>query len=408
MGNIFQNYTSESGIFKDKEALRPAYVPAYLPHRTKQIKNLASVLSPALKEENPSNLFIYGKRGTGKTATVKYVSIELEAMCKKVGSKCTIVYINSEIFDTQYRVFAYLARVFNKRVPMIGWPTDMVYSGFKDAVDTEKRCVIVILDEVDKLVSKGDEAIYNLMRVNNELNKARLSIMCISNDLSFRALQDPDVLSLLSAEEIIFPLYDAYQLRDILEARVETVFNVSALDDAVIPLCAAFAAREHEGDAGYALELLRLAGELADHAKANKVMEAHLQFASEMIEENRITEVVKTLPMQSKIILEAVIRLNNGNMKRRLHSGEVYDTYQVICAQLGMGSLTQRRVTDLISELDFLGLLNVKVVNRGRYGRTKEISLRVPAAYIQGALTADSALETVPTVKLKAGEGIIW
>ncbi|NQE44731.1 ORC1-type DNA replication protein [ANME-1 cluster archaeon GoMg2] len=400
MENIFLDFTSESGIFKDKEVLRPAYIPAYLPHRKKQIKNLAGALSAALKGETPPNIFIYGKSGVGKTATVKYVSTELEAICKKIDSKCAIVYINAEIFDTQYRVFAYLARVFNKRVPMIGWPTDMVYSEFKDGVDAEKRCVIIILDEVDKLASKGDEALYNLSKINSELNNARLCIICISNDVTFMELQKPGVRASLSEETILFPPYDAYQLRDILVDRAEKAFNISVLDDEVIPLCVAFAAQEH-GDVRKALNLLRVSGEIADLTKSKKVHVEHVRRAREHIDEGRITEVVKTLPLQSKLILNSVIRLNSEGGKTHLFSGEVYNTYQNICDHLGIESLTQRRVTDLISELDILGLIDARVVNRGRYGRTKEISLIVPTEYVQSALTGEYD-EALLSIKQKA------
>ena len=57
--------------------MRPTYMPQTLPHREKEIGNLASVLVPALREETPSNVFIYGKTGTGKTAVTKFVGQEL-------------------------------------------------------------------------------------------------------------------------------------------------------------------------------------------------------------------------------------------------------------------------------------------------------------------------------------------
>ncbi len=400
MENIFQNFTTESEIFKDKEVLRPTYIPENLPHRKEQMGDLANILSAALKGETPSNILIYGKTGTGKTATVKYVSKELEEMGEKRGSKCSLIYINSEVFDTQYRVFAYLARVFNKHVPMIGWPTDMVYSEFKTGIDAEDRCVIVILDEVDKLASKGDGALYNLSRINSELNNAKVSMIGISNDLTFTELLDQRVRSSLGEEEIIFLPYNAEQLKDILSERAEIAFEKSVIDDAVIPLCAAFAAQEH-GDARSALNLLRVSGELAERSKSQQVSEEHVRLASEKIEENRITEVLQTLPLQSKIILHTILRLNKKSAKRRFSSGEVYNTYRKLCSHLRMEALSQRRVSDLVSELDILGLINAVIVSKGRYGRTKEISLSVPEESVQHALIGDYDLETLSTVKLK-------
>ncbi len=403
MDNLFEDLIKEKGgrIFANKEVLRPTYIPENLPHRNEQIKNLADILSAALRGETPSNIMIYGKTGTGKTATVKYVSKELEAMGQKMGSKCSMVYINSEVFDTQYRVFAYLARIFNKHVPMIGWPTDMVYSEFKAGVDAENWCVIVILDEVDKLVSKGDNALYNLSRINSELKNARLSLIGISNDLTFTELLDQRVRSSLGEEEIIFPPYNAAQLQDILSERAEKAFNESVLEDSVIPLCAAFAAQEH-GDARRALDLLRVSGEIAERSGSEKVKEEHVRLASERIEANRIEEVVKTLPLQSKIVLNSIILLSKERNKKRFSSGEVYNMYRRSCNFLGMEPLTQRRVTDLVSELDILGLINAVIVSKGRYGRTKEIALSVPISSVQPVLLEDYKLKALANIKVKA------
>ncbi len=400
MDNLFEGLVKGGRIFANKEVLRPTYIPESLPHREKQIKHIADILSAVLRGETPSNILIYGKTGTGKTATVKYVSKELEAMGRKMGSKCSLIYINSEVFDTQYRIFAYLARFFNKRVPMIGWPTDMVYSEFKAGVDTEKRYVIVILDEVDRLAGKGDGALYNLSRINSELNNAKVSMIGISNDLTFTDLLDQRIRSSLGEEEIIFPPYNAAQLQDILSERAEIAFNDSVLDDSVIPLCAAFAAQEH-GDARRALDLLRVSGEIAERANSPKVLEEHVREASERIEANRIVEVVKTLPLQSKIVLSSIVLLGRERNKKRFSSGEVYNMYRRSCNFLGMEPLTQRRVTDLVSELDILGLINAVIVSKGRYGRTKEISLSVPESSVQPVLMEDYKLKALANIKVK-------
>jgi cell division control protein 6 len=399
MENLFEDLINYGRIFANKEVLRPTYIPERLPHRWEQIKALADILSAALKGETPSNILIFGKTGTGKTSTVKYVSKELEAMAQKTGAKCSILYINSEVFDTQYRVFAYLARVFNKRVPMIGWPTDMVYSEFKTGLDAEERRVIITLDEVDKLASKGDEALYNLSRINGELENARVSLIGISNDLTFTDLLDPRVKSSLGEEEIIFPPYNAEQLKDILYARAGRAFYPDVLEYAVIPLCAALAASEH-GDARRALDLLRLSGEIAERSGARTVTEEHVRQASEKLEMNRVTEVLKTLPLQSKIVLSSVYLLCKERNKRRFSSGEVYNMYRRVCNLIDMDPLTQRRVTDFVSELDILGLINAVIVSKGRYGRTKEISLSVPEECVQPVLQEDYKLKALSSIRV--------
>jgi ORC complex protein Cdc6/Orc1 len=88
---------------------------------------------------------------------------------------------------------------------MTGWPTDRVYTTFFDAVDYHERVVVIMLDEIDKLVEKsGDDTLYNLSRMNSELANSRISIMGISNDLKFTDFLDPRVKSSLGEEEIVF------------------------------------------------------------------------------------------------------------------------------------------------------------------------------------------------------------
>ncbi|GGJ07254.1 cell division control protein Cdc6 [Halobellus salinus] len=441
---LFDDLLSGEPIFENKEVLRPSYTPHELPHRNEQINQMATILVSALRGETPSNILIYGKTGTGKTASAKFVSQELESTSKKYDVPCEVEYINCEVTDTQYRVLAQLANKFIEKnrefigskldeledlrsrarddgpalsdtefetadavddrigtleadreemdpVPMTGWPTDRVYSTFFDAVDYEERVVVIMLDEIDKLVEKsGDDTLYNLSRMNSELENSRISIMGISNDLKFTDFLDPRVKSSLGEEEIVFPPYDANQLRDILQHRANVAFKPDALTDDVIPLCAAFAAQEH-GDARRALDLLRTAGELAERGQADTVEEAHVRKAQDKIELDRVVEVVRTLPTQSKIVLFSTILLEKNGV-HNVNTGEVFNIYKRLCEEIDADVLTQRRVTDLISELDMLGIVNAVVVSKGRYGRTKEISLSVPIEETEAVLLSDSRL----------------
>lgn len=393
-----EEHLSERGIFADKAVLRSTYIPENLPHRVEQIATLADILSTALKEKAPTNILIYGKTGTGKTTTVKYVSKQLEEMART--SNCPLIYINCELFYTQHRVLGYLARFFNKRVPVFGWPTDEVYSELKERIDTEDRYVVVILDEMDKLVTKEDEVLYNLLRINSDLNKARVSVIGISNNLTFSELLDQRVKSLSGMKEIVFPAYNAGQLKDIMTERAAMAFNYSALDDAVIPLCVALAAKQ-DGDAKYALDLLLISGEIAERSKSKKVSEEHVRIASEKTEDS-IVEVVKTMPLQQKILLSSVLTLMREKNERSFISGDVYDMYHRLCDHLGVEVLTQRRLIDLISGLDFLGLINAVIVSRGKHGRTKEISLNVPEELIQPVLFADHELKALSNIRVRA------
>lgn len=387
LDGLFKELLATEPIFNNKEVLRPTYTPDTLVHRDEQINSLATILVSALRGDTPSNILIYGKTGTGKTAASRHVGRELERIGDQISVQCSVVYVNCEVIDTQYRLLANLARQFGEDVPMTGWPTDQVFAKFKEAVDSKKQVIIIILDEIDKLVRKGDDVLYNLSRANTDLKQAKISMIGVSNDLKFTEFLDPRVKSSLGEEEIIFPPYDAEQISDILMERAEIAYKKGVLQEIVIPLCAAFAAQEH-GDARRALDLLRVAGELAEREKQSQVQEEHVRRAQEKIEIDRVVEVVKTLPTQSKLALYAVINLRNNGLKN-VTTGEVYNVYRQLCTTIDMDILTQRRVTDLISELDMLGIVNSLVVSKGRYGRTKEIILSVPVFSTQKVLFED-------------------
>ncbi len=390
-GKLFTKLLNQGEIFSSRDVLRSTYTPSVLPHRDEQINSLASTLVPALRGETPSNVIIYGKTGTGKTAVTKYVGAELEDSDSEV--QCSIIYINGEIVDTQYRVLAHLARHFDREVPMTGWPTDQVYEAFRDVLDEDRRVVVIVLDEIDKLTRKGDDILYNLSRINSDLHQARVSLIGISNDLRFTEFLDPRVKSSLGEVEIIFPPYNAEQLKDILEQRSSMAFRLNALAEDVIPLCSAFAAQEH-GDARRALDLLRVSGEIAERSGCMLVTEEQVRLARERIEQDRVREVVMTLPTQSKLVLHSVILLEDQGT-RSITTGSVYNMYKQLCPLVDMDYLTHRRIADLIAELDMLGIIHTIVISKGRYGRTKEITLSVSQEKLRSILRDDYRLQAL-------------
>ncbi|MBU7024483.1 MAG: ORC1-type DNA replication protein [Theionarchaea archaeon] len=411
LDQLFDELLIQRKIFKNKEVLRDHYTPSLLPHRDRQIDELATILVSVAKGETPSNVFIYGKTGTGKTAVTIHVG---EALVRKVGGCCYIrpygtrleikkpemstpvwlIYTNCEIVDTQYRLLAKLAEYMGQSVPLTGWPTDKVYESFVRALDKEERLVIVVLDEIDRLLKKGsDGVLYNLTRINSDLKQAKVSIIGISNDLNFVEFLDPRVRSSLGEEELVFPPYYAQQLVDILSHRAQEAFVENTLDPGVIPLCAAFAAQEH-GDARRALDFLRIAGEIAERDRASRVTEKHVRIAKNRIEQDRVTEVIKTFPTQSKFVLFAILLLEKYNASA-ITTGETYNVYRELCRQTKMDILTQRRVSDIISEMDMMGIVNATVVSKGRYGRTKEIRLGVPMNQVKNVLEKHHKIERI-------------
>jgi len=274
-----------------------------------------------------------------------------------------------------------------------------IFDRFKDGLDSKKVLLLVVLDEIDAIVkNRGDILLYELTRINDNLNLSRVSLVGISNDLRFKELLDPRVLSTLSEEEIVFKPYNADEIQDILMDRAKLAFHDKVLSDGALRLCSALAAAEH-GDARRALDLLRVAGELAEREGAGTIIEEHVRKAEKRIEHDRIGEAIKNLPTHSKVVLLSVYLLSRADVRHSV-TGDIYNVYCELCEKSEIVPLTQRRVSGLINELDVIGLLNTRVVSLGRYGRTKKIHLGILRTFIKKAFSEDerigSLIEYVP------------
>ncbi|MBD3361439.1 ORC1-type DNA replication protein [Candidatus Woesearchaeota archaeon] len=380
--DFFEKYLTKKPLFKNKKALQSNFIPGQIFHREDQIKTVANILAPCLRGDRSSNIFIYGKTGTGKTLTIRHITEQLQKTAQERELPLKVIYLNcklKKVADTEYRLFAQLIREFGKNIPSTGLPTDDVYTMFYNILDKEKIMLLLILDEIDQLVGKaGDEILYNITRINTELRKSQIVIVGISNDLIFTDTLDPRVKSSLSEEEIVFPPYNALQIQEILKDRSQQAFYPKAIQAGVIEKCAAYAAREH-GDARRALELLRVAGELAERNENEQVKIENIDQAENKIEKDRILDLVKTQPQQHQTALYSIYKVCEQKDKH-IFTGEVYEIYQKLCNQIGIRPLTQRRVSDIIAEFDMLGIINAKIISKGRYGRTREISLSTTEA----------------------------
>lgn len=394
LDSILQN---KSELFRgSREVLRDSYVPSRLPHREQQIRQVAEILAPALRGDVPSNLLIYGKIGTGKTAVVAQVRQDILRRTE-LASHLTFVTLNCGNIDTPYSLLQTIGNNFAKteadRVPT-GWSLDRVQTSMRRLMDAKGGTVILVLDEIDRLVARsGDSVLYTLSQINTELEVARLVLVGISNDLKFTNQLDARVRSRLNEEKILFPPYDAIQLQDILRERAREAFRDGIVDPGVVERCAAYAALEN-GDARRALALLRLSAEMAERDHAKRITPDHVVKAKNRLEQDIIVECCRTLPPHCKVLLYAILqsyeRRRNGVL-----TGEVYDSYKRLAERLGLQPLHARSISNYVSELESLGLIRATIVSRGRGGRTREIIVDVPLSETMPALEEDPLIAPV-------------
>lgn len=397
LNNIFDNAVKGIQLIKNRKMLTIDYVPDKLFFREEETTTIAQTLSVALKGSRPSNLLLFGKPGTGKTAVVKNVIKKFKEKSASLGIEITVTFVNAKLANTAYKVLYEIAEEMSinkletrNQVYFTGLSLGEATNRILDFIKKRKLHVIFIIDEIDSLVDKnGDDILYNFTRANEQfLDSGFITLIGVSNSLTFKDKLDPRVRSSLSEEEIVFNPYKIIQLQKILKERVKLAFCENVVTDGAINLCAAIAGKDN-GDARKAIDLLRVASEIAERDKVSQIDEKFIRLAQNKIEKDTNFEIVKNSTTHTKIVLLAITKSKNGN------TGEVYEIYSKYCRSIDNEPLTQRRITQIISELDQLGLVSSNIVNQGRYGRSQKIRITIPINTIKESLKDDPLFITL-------------
>lgn len=370
---------AESKIFARRDILSPHFVPKKLIARAKEINNIEKALAPSLKGDRGRNLFIYGKTGTGKTSCTKYVLDEIKAI---PNSKAKITYINCKVYNSRYRV---LNKIVTDHLPTYakrGYGTVDLYEKLTSWIEEDSKILVIILDEID-VVKDLDDLVYTLTRINSDIRAGGVTIIGVSNKVSFKDALDPRSLSTLYETELVFPPYYATELYEILKDRVAAAFNHGAVPDDVLHNIAATSAKEG-GDARMALKILSKAGELAEEAGAATVTLKDFETAAKTADNEIVYELIGTLPEHHKLVLYSIALLTKGGGSYKkltdgtdtyLFSGEVYSRYKSITESMNKEPKSERWYRKYISELETQGLIMSFESGKGIRGHTKLIKL---------------------------------
>lgn len=383
----------ESKIFANREVLSPHYVPRKLIGRQKEISNIERAIAPALKGERGRNLFIYGKTGVGKTSCVRYVIEEVKSI---PNTRAQISYINCRVYNSRYRV---LNKIISDHMPTYakrGYGAVELYEKLRSWIEEDNKILVAVLDEID-VVKDLDDLIYTLTRINSDIKAGGVTMIGISNKVSFKDYLDPRSLSSLYESEIVFSNYNANELYEILSDRAVLGFKKSAISDEVLRFIAASATRE-SGDARLALKIMSRAGELSEDASKDRVELEYAQKAAKMAEDDVVYDVVSTLPEHQKLVLYSIALLTQGGGSYKklsdgvdtyLFSGEVYNRYKSISESIHKEPKGERWYRKYLYELEMQGLIAAYESGRGIRGHTKLIKLLYPAQRTKALLEKD-------------------
>lgn len=391
----------KSPIFKDRNIFSKSYIPRKIMFRDDEIQNLVYNLSTVKQSSRPNDIILYGKRGTGKTLTTRYVTGELE----KASSDVKVYYINLRNKNTNFKAWKEIARNV-VGVDVLG--RDAVYISHRvfDFISTlDQKYIIFILDEIDQVKEGYDELFYYLLRTHevSNLEGKEISNIFITNNMSYPyGLSEGTDSSFKTVDKYDYHPYNATQLKGILKERAELGLESKVYDEEILLLCAAYGAQEH-GDARETIKLLAKAAELAEKDKMEKINTIHVKNAREAVEFDGTTKVLNTLPIQQKILALSCVRdikknLKNKTSEDKSKSMTIYNEYKTICFGIGVEPLSYRRINDYFNELETLGLISTQLVYSR--GKTRYISLLVPPD-VDKVLTDDFRLEKYKPVVIQ-------
>lgn len=374
-------------IFKAEEKLSPDYIPSKLPHRDNELNLLRTFFSSVISGSSmiSTRIIVTGSVGTGKSALVKLFGATAEEEAKKNGVNLRFLYVNCRISKSTFMVLSRLVEQLKARIGTRGFANEELLHRILNYLELKNMYAIIALDEVDLLISRGEDILYLLSRIGEEREgPPRVSIILVTRNPEIFDLLDESTRSSLLGNVIHLSEYDSGQLYDILKFRAEEALMPGVLLEESLRLIADLAGER--GDARYALDILWRAGKYAEAENSRVITPEHVRKAAASIYPAVRREHLEFLDQHERLILLALAR---GLLGERAYvtAADLYQSYQLVCEEYSAEPRTYTSFWEHLQRLDDLGIIRINVRSDGIRGRRSYISLPgIPATILQAEL----------------------
>jgi cell division control protein 6 len=387
MRDIIEEEVGGPTVFEDESKLDFDYVPDDLPHRQDAVRELARLFRPVLSSGSSAHGLVKGPVGSGKTALSRRFAADLERSAADKGVGLTSVHVNCRRRNTSSSALLKIVQHFDESFPDRGFSDTEMLEALGKRMEREEEHLLVILDEVDALLKRdGDELLYHLTRFNEEDHAPdrTICVLVASQEDARDHLGEATASTFQRTNLVSLASYERDALRDIVDQRIELAFHRGAFPEEQADLVADVAGEE--GDARFAIELLRTAGSAADSEAAETVTAEHVRAAKAQVHPYVTTSKLEDLDPQNRLVLLAAARTLQDTGAYAT-TGEVEDRYELVCEEVGVDARAHTQFWNYVNDLEAQGFLDTRKSGEGIQGTTTLISLPdVPAAELEAKL----------------------
>lgn len=256
----------QTDLERAKATLMLASMPKCLPCRNKEMEEITSFIKDAICDNQCLGrcLYIHGVPGTGKTMSVLTVmkNLRAEVDAGSLRPYCFVEINGLKLASPEniYRVI-YEALSGNR----VSWKKALQllnerFSESKKFGKEDDRPCILLIDELDLLVTRNQSVLYNILDWPTKPH-SKLIVIGIANTMDLPEKLLPRISSRMGIQRLCFGPYNYKQLQEIISSRLKGIdaFEKQAIEFASRKVAAI------SGDARRALEICRRAAEITDY-----------------------------------------------------------------------------------------------------------------------------------------------
>jgi cell division control protein 6 len=367
---IFGEVEKENLLFAKKTFLDNLTLPSKIIGREMKAKELIRFLLGYKQGLVVPFVSVYGRSGSGKSTVVKFV-------CENLDEDVSYAFVNLRkartVFGCANLILAELGQPSLKSAQGINIAIEEISNTIEQGLSKKKnntRLFILVLDEFDVLLydkrGKPSDFIYKLLVMEEKLREKGylMCIVAISNNVMSDYEIDDRVRSRIGTSEVFFEPYKPQTVLALLKDRAEKAFS-EPVDSEILQYCAALSSEEH-GDARRAIALLRIAAEIAGK-RGEKISKKHIDEAAGQLQKDRISTTLSSASYHLKLAAAALARISYLTEEVWHSTSTLYDQYRHIKSN-DSKQLTYRRFSELLTELENMGLVVSHTSSKGRRG----------------------------------------